>query len=333
VGIWAAVGGAAAAAGPLVGGLLVQGSWRWVFLVNVPVGIAALVAGTRVLDEARDPAGGRPDTAGAGLLAAGIGALALGIVKGPDWGWGSGRVITMFAAAAVLTAAVAARSTRHPSPVVEPALLKVRSFAFSGLAISTFFAGFGAMLLGSVLFLTTVWHEEVLTAGLMLAPGPTMAAAFAVPASLLGQRIGPSAVGAIGALCFALGGVSWISHMSATPHYAGDLLPSLILGGIGVGLTIPSAQGAGTATLPPERFATGTAVLNMSRQIGAVLGVAILVAIVGTPAPNQAVDAFQHGWEFVVGTAAAASLAMLATGSRAPRPEPAEEVEALASAA
>lgn len=329
VGIWAAVGGAAAAAGPVVGGLLVQGSWRWVFLVNVPVGIVALVAGTRVLREARDPAGGRPDTVGAALLAGGIGTLALGIVKGPDWGWGSGRVVVLFAAAALLVVAVAARSTRHPAPVVEPALLKVRSFAFAGVAILVFFAGFGAMLLGTVLYLTTVWHEPVLTAGLMLAPGPTMAAVFAVPASLLGRRMAQSTVGAIGALFFALGGVWWLTHMSATPDFVGALLPSMILGGIGVGLTIPSAQGVGTATLPPARFATGTAVLNMSRQIGAVLGVAILVAIVGTPSPDAAVDAFKHGWVFVIGAAAAASLAMLATGRAAPRSAP----EALAQAA
>jgi EmrB/QacA subfamily drug resistance transporter len=330
VGIWAAVGGAAAAAGPLVGGLLVQASWRWVFLVNVPVGIAALVAGARVLNEAREPAGHRPDTAGAVLLAAGIGALALAIVKGPDWDWGSARIVGLFAAAALLVVAVARRSVRHPAPVVEPALLKVRSFAFASAALITFFAGFGAMLLGSVLFLTTVWHESVLTAGLMLAAGPTMAASFAVPASLLGERIGASTVGALGALLFALSGVWWIVHLSSTPHYASALLPTMIVGGIGVGLTIPSAQGVGTATLPPARFATGTAVLNMSRQIGAVLGVSILVAIVGTPAPTEAVDAFTSGWIFIVGAAAAASLAMLASGRPAASPAPAAPAEAAA---
>src|SRR3954451_18657522 len=92
VGVWAAVGGSAAAAGPLLGGLLVQGSWRLVFLVNLPVGIAALVAGTRVLREARDPAGGQPDTLGAALLAAGIGSLWPGVLQWPALGRGSARV-------------------------------------------------------------------------------------------------------------------------------------------------------------------------------------------------------------------------------------------------
>ena len=314
VGIWAAVGGAAAAAGPPIGGLLVEASWRLVFLVNIPVGLAALFVGARVLREARDPTGGRPDTIGAALVAGGIGALALAIVKGPDWGWGSPETVVGFVTAIVLIAAVAVRSNSHPSPIVEPELLKVRSFAFASLAILVFYAGFGAFLLGTVLFVTTIWHESVLTAGLMLAPGPAMAGTFAVPASLLAQRVGPAAVGAIGTLLFALSGVWWLTHMSTTADYATDLLPSLILGGIGVGLTIPSSQGAGTSTLPPHRLATGTAVLNMARQIGTVLGVAILVAIVGTGAQ---VSAFQEAWVVLVATSATASLAMLATRSKA----------------
>src|SRR3954454_1803405 len=94
VGAWAAVGGVAAAAGPPIGGLLVQASWHWVFLVNVPVGLVALVAAQRTLHEQRDPnPGPRPDVLGAVLLATGIAALVLGIVKGPDWGWASAGVV------------------------------------------------------------------------------------------------------------------------------------------------------------------------------------------------------------------------------------------------
>src|SRR4051794_24118433 len=98
VGIWAAVGGAAAAAGPLAGGLLTQISWRWVFLVNVPIGIAAVVAGARTLREIREPNTVRGDVLGAVLLTAGVGSLTLAIVKASDWGWGSARVIGLFAA-------------------------------------------------------------------------------------------------------------------------------------------------------------------------------------------------------------------------------------------
>jgi EmrB/QacA subfamily drug resistance transporter len=325
VGIWAATGGAAAAAGPPVGGLLVEGSWRLVFLVNVPLVLAALAVGLKILHESRDPAGARPDAAGATLLAGGIGALALAIVEAPDWGWGSAPVVGLLAASVLLVAAVAARSTRHPTPVIEPELLKVRGFAFAGVAIVVFFMGFGAMLLGTVLFVTTVWGEPILTAGLMLAPGPAMVAVLAVPASLVGQRFGQRSVGVIGTLFFALGGLWWLTHMSVTHDYASDLLPSLVLGGIGVAMTLPSAQGAGTATLPPSRFATGTAVLVMARQIGMALGVAILIAIVGTSGGGEAVSAYKDAWVFVVGTAVTASLAMVATRGRAAEARPAAQ--------
>src|SRR3954465_6475263 len=97
IGLWAAVGGTAAAAGPVLGGLLVELSWRWVFLVNVPIGIAAIVAGSRVLREIREEGAERPDLVGAGLLTAAVATLIGGIVEGPDWGWADGRVLGLFA--------------------------------------------------------------------------------------------------------------------------------------------------------------------------------------------------------------------------------------------
>jgi MFS family permease len=177
-----------------------------------------------------------------------------------------------------------------------------------------FFAGFGAMLLGSVLFLTGVWHESTLTAGLQIAPGPAMAALFSVPAGLLGERFGARKVGAIGPLLIVASSLWFVSVMGTEPDYAGTFLAPFMVGGIGVGLSIPSITGVATAALPPTRFATGTALVGMSRQIGAALGVAVLVAIVGTPAPADAVAALGHGWLFMAGAMAAASLAMLATG-------------------
>ena len=326
VAMWAAAGGVAAAAGPPIGGLLVQANWRWIFLINVPIGVIALIAGARTLRERRDPSGARPDTLGAVLLAGGIAALTAGIVKAPDWGWSGSRVLALFAASAVAIAIVARRSRTHPAPVIEPALVRIRSTALANVAALLFFAGFGAMLLGSVLFLTTVWHESVLTAGLQLAPGPATAALFSVPAGLLGERYGQRVVGAAGSALFALSAIWWITAMGAQPDYAGSFLPAMLVGGAGVGLTIPSITAAATAALPPTRFATGTALVGMSRQIGAALGVAILIAILGTPAPGDAVAAFGHGWIFVAGAAAGTGLAMLALGPvRIALPAPAVE--------
>src|SRR3954453_19386234 len=234
VAVWAAGGGVAAAAGPPVGGLLVQGGWQLVFLVNVPIGIALLVVAARVLREQREDAGApRPDLLGALLLTASIATLTLGIVKAPDWGWGSGRVIGLIVAAVVIGSLFWARSHSHPTPGVEPELVRNRTFALANTAGLLFFMGFGAMLLSSVLFLTGVWHESVLRAGLQIAPGPTMAAIFAVVAGGLGPRYGERLLGALGGLLFAAGGAWWIARGGGQPPSAGAFRPGRVCAGGG----------------------------------------------------------------------------------------------------
>ncbi len=320
IGIWAAVGGIAAAAGPPLGGLLVQVSWRWVFIVNVPVGLASLFAGWRILREVRHPDAERPDFLGAGLLTAAMGTLVVAIVQGSSWGWSSARVLGLFALAALLVGVVARRIAVHPSPIVEPALLKVRAFSLATTASLLFFMAFAAMLLASVLFLTGIWHEPILTAGLEIFPGPAMAAAFAIPGARLGSRFGPGRVGAVGAGLFALGGVWWVTHLTGTPRYAADFLPGMLIGGVGVGLMIPSLTGAVAATLAPSRLATGIAVQTTGRQIGSALGFAILVAVLGTP--HTAGD-FRAAWELMILASLLAGATLVAIGGRAAAPAPA----------
>src|SRR3954451_9005957 len=264
VAAWSATGGVAAAAGPPLGGLLVQASWHWVFLVNLPVGLAVLALARRVLVETRErEVGARPDALGVVLLVSGVAGLTLALVKAPAWGWSSGRVLGLCAGAAAVLALFVWRSARHPGPVIELSLFRVRSFAVASASALVFFAAFGAMLLGSVLFLTRVWGEDMLTAGLMIAPGPAMAALFSVPAGLLAQRIGPRAVAVPGILVYALGGLWWITHLGADVNFVGDYLPGMAIGGIGVGMTLPTLAAAATQHLPPARFATGSAVFGM----------------------------------------------------------------------
>ncbi len=308
---WAAVSAVAAAAGPPIGGLLVQADWRWVFLVNVPVGIGALVVGARVLRETREPATTRPDGIGAGLLAAGVAALVVGIVEGPDWGWGDPRVLGAWALSALLLGIVARRCVTQPAPVVDPALLRIRPFRIAVIAAMLFFAAFSAMLLTGVLFLTGPWHRDVLQAGLEIAPGPAMAAAFSIPGARLARRVGMAKVGALGTALFALATLWWLTQLGPVPDYAGEYLPGMILTGIGVGLVIPTVTAAATVVLPPERFATGTAVVSMGRQLGAAIGVAILVALLGDP---QTVDDFDAAFTFMLAASAASGLVLAGLG-------------------
>jgi EmrB/QacA subfamily drug resistance transporter len=316
IGLWSAVGGAAAAFGPPIGGLLVQASWRWVFLVNLPFSLLALVFGVRLLSEVRDPAAHKSDLVGAVLLSVSVASLVAAIVEGSSWGWTSARTVGVFAVAAATGAWLVVRSFRHPYPILEPAVIRHRAVALADVSSLVFFSGFGALVLGGVLFLTGVWHESVLRAGFMIAPGPLLAGLTAFPGGLLGARFGHRVVGTIGALLFAAGGVYFVARAGASPDWLGGYLPGSILTGIGVGLMLPSLGGAATAPLPPRRFATGSALYAMSRQIGVALGVACLVAILGTASGASAVTAFHHAWLFMIGCALVAGAILQGVGAR-----------------
>lgn len=297
--VWAASGALAAAAGPVVGGLLVQASWRWVFLVNIPIGIIAIVAAARLIPDSRDPdAGPVPDLAGAVLAALAVGALALGLVQGESWGWGSPRIIGSLAAAVLAGGLFWYRNARHPVPIVEPALLRVRSFAWSLVTSLIFSIAFAVSLLIAVLWLQQVWGETALRAGLELAPGPLLVPVFAVVASLLIKRgVGVGLITALGCLLCAAGAITMLVSVGPTPAYATEILPGWLLGGAGVGLAMPTILSNATADLPASRTATGSAVVTMNRQIGSVLGVSVLIALLGSPVGYDAAHrVFQNGW-------------------------------------
>src|SRR5829696_7649054 len=308
IGAWAAIGAVGASLAPPLGGLLVEASWRWIFVVNVPLGVLAIVLALREIPEIRDVRATRmPDLAGIALLVGAVGGLTLGLAEGPEWGW-DGRVIAAFAAAIVLGAAFLRRTARHPAPVVELSLLRVPAFALAGLSTFLFSAGFAGLLFGNVIFFTEVWDYSVLEAGFAFAPGPAMAATAAVLSSRLTERIRPAALGVPGGFLFAAGCGYWISRVGLEPHYLADVLPGQILTGVGVGLMLPAFTATAAATLPPERLATGIGVQTMFRQLGAALGLAAWVAIAGHPAPGDVLDAFAAGWAFMAATTVAASL-------------------------
>jgi EmrB/QacA subfamily drug resistance transporter len=311
---WAAVGAVGAAAGPPLGGLLVQASWRWVFIVNVPLGLVSIWYAIRRLPESRDPrAGALPDLAGTLALMVGIGALTLALVKGRDWGWDDTRTGFAFGVAAVATGATVLRSLRHPVPALELPILRVPSFALAVASALAFFAAFAGLLLSGVLFLTQVWGHSILRAGLELTPGPLAALVAAMVASRLGPRIGMGTVGAIGGAAVAAG-LGWNAvRLGTTPDYLGAYLPGQIVSGLGVGLAMPSFTAVAVTAVGPARFSTAIGISSMFRQVGGALGVAAFVAIVGTPAPRQALDAYRHGWAFMVAAAAVGGLLMLGT--------------------
>jgi EmrB/QacA subfamily drug resistance transporter len=320
IGAWAALGGVGAAMGPPLGGLLVQASWRWIFLVNVPLGLITLWRVRRRFGEIRDPEATMPDVVGGVLLAAAVALVTLGLVKGPDWGWDT-RVIASFVAAVGSGAAFIARSRRHPSPVLDLDLFRSPSFSFAVAATFLFFAGFAALLLAGVLFLTHVWHYSVLRAGLGFAPGPVMAAIFAAPGGRLTARYGPGPVGFFGGLLFALGGLLF-TGLTGRPDYLGHYLPGMLVGGAGVGLILPTFTSAAVLAVPAERLSTGIAAETTFRQIGAALAIAAWVALYGSPRPQHVLQAFDKGWMYMAACSLGAALTLLALAAWTRRSQP-----------
>ena len=307
---WTAVGGVGAALGPVIGGLLVALSWRWVFLVNVPLGMAALAAGARWLPDVPGHPGPRPDAAGAVLVTGGIGGLALGLVQGRSWGWGSAATLLVLAAAVIALFTFAVRCARHPNALVPPSLFRVRAFTGAAFVATVFSIAFGAMLLSIVLWVQTVWGWSALATGAAIAPGPLMVPVFSflIAGRAIG-RWGPAVVSAVGAAVFAAGITWWAVGADVHPNYVAGVLPGMLLTGVGVGLTLPTYMATAAASLPAPSFATGSAVVNMLRQIGLAVGVAILVAVLGSAATADArLHAFQRGWVVIAALSVASAI-------------------------
>jgi EmrB/QacA subfamily drug resistance transporter len=313
--LWGATGAVAAAAGPSLGGLLVdwQG-WRAVFYVNLLIGLPALIPARRLLRERREPQAILPDALGALLLAGGVGALALGIVEGPDWRWESARVVGAFGASALLLGLFLWRSSRHPAPVIELSLFRVRSFAVANAGGFVFALGFYALLLCNVLFLTGVWGYSILEAGVALTPGPLAAAIAAPIGGRLSDRFGQRLVALPGGLVFAAGALLFALGMGKQPSYVDEFLPATLLTGSGVGLSFAAFGSAAVAELPRNRYATGGAISNCFRQIGAALGISTLIVVLGASPAADALDDYQRAWALIAGTGALAGLAGIALG-------------------
>jgi MFS family permease len=252
------------------------------------------------------------------MISIGLAALVAALSEGTDWGWSDPRILGAFALAAVLVAAFVRRCRTHPQPALDLTLFSQRSFSAANAATLVYAAGFFAMLLGNILFLTGVWHYSIIRAGLAVTPGPLVVAVVAGPAGKLAGRYGFRPVLLAGAAFFAAGLAWYVAVAGNTPDYLGQWLPGTLVVGLGIGLTFPVLSAAAVSSLPPLRFAVGSAVNQTARQVGGALGIAVLVMLVGTSAGAvDAVSRFHHLWLFC----AVAALVSGSIGALIPRPQ------------
>ena len=319
VAMWGGIGALAVATGPSLGAVLITGfGWRAAFFVNLPIGLAAWLVGRKVLPSLRgDGSASSPDYPGVALLTVSLSALVLGISEGPSWGWSSPWVIGSFVAFVVLGAVFLRRSSRHAQPVLDLTLFRSRSFTVANTAALLYSMGFFAMLLGNILFLTSVWHYTILRAGLAVTPGPLVVAVVAGPAGKMAGRYGFRRVLLSGFVVFTAGLVWYATHVGVHAEYLRIWLPGTLVVGLGIGLTFPVLSAAAVSSLHPQRFAVGSAVNQTARQVGGALGIAVLVVILGTPSGAlQALGNFHHLWWFAASMAAASGLVCCLLGPR-----------------
>ncbi len=312
VGIWAAVAAAAAGGGPVLGGLLVESSWRWIFLFNVPIVVVTVVAGLLILprDAPRSEAP-RVDGAGMLLVLGAMGLVCAALIQAAAWPpyltW------PMLAGGMLLAVTFVFHAMRHPDPVIPPRLFAARRFRLSAIGLFSYYVGFSVMLLGTTLLLTNVFHLTVLQAALGIAPGPISAGVASPFSGRLTAWIGVRRTLLLGAGLFGAAAV-WpllVAASGAPPTYASWVLPPLLLWGVANAFIQPPLF-AGADAAPRDDLALASAVLAAARQLGSALGVAALVGLLASLGAST-LSSFECAWVIVLLSAACTAAAALFT--------------------
>ena len=308
VGIWSGVSAVASPCGPLLGGLISSVSWRWIFVVNVPIGVVAVVVGALLLPKVHQPVGSRlPEALSVGSLLTSVALLVLASVQGPVWGWADGRIVGLFVAATVAGALTVQRALRAPVPVIETCLFESSRFSAAAVAAFIYFGGSAVFVLGSTLYLQGAWHFSPLQAGLAMAPAAVTTAALALCAGPIATRFGPTAPAVVGTTLMSAAALYWLVMVHDSAHYWTEMLPGLLIMGVSAGLSL-APMFAAANTLPTDRATTGTAVINMSRQVGTAVGVGALVALTAGVAPAIG---YPRAWTMQAITGVLAALILL----------------------
>ena len=277
-GIWGATIGAAVAIGPLVGGALTTWlGWRWIFFVNLPIGVACVAGAIRELHESRNEQAGRFDLPGFGTLTFGLFAFVLGLLRGSDWGWSSGRVVGLFAAAVVLLAGFVFVERRRSEPMLDFALFRVPTFTGAQIVAFAISSSMFSLFLYLTLYLQNVLGYSPIQAGLRFLPLSLLSFFVAPVAGRLSARLPVRLLLGLGMGCV---GLALLLMHGITIHSGWTtLLPGFIVGGIGVGLVNAPLASTAVSVVAPRRAGMASGTNNTFRQVGIATGIAGLGAI------------------------------------------------------
>src|SRR5215213_5850301 len=294
LGVWSGISGLAVALGPLVGGAVIEGmSWQWIFWVNVPVGLALAPLAASRLEESRGPAA-RLDLTGLALASAGLLGVVFGVVRGNPAGWGSTEVVVSIAAGAALLVAFVAWELRARAPMLPMRLFRSRQFAATnGVSLAMTFGIFGSIFLLAQFF-QTVQGYSPLEAGLRTLPWTGMPMFVAPVAGVLSDRIGSRPLMSAG-LFLQAAAVAWIAVVTEPDVAYGLLVPAFVMGGTGMALVFAPAANAVLGAVRPEQAGQASGANNAIRELGGVLGVAVLAAVFTGAGGFETPEAFVDG--------------------------------------
>ena len=294
LGIWSGVAGLAVAMGPLAGGAIIESiSWQWIFWVNVPVGLVLLPLSQRGLAESHGTAG-RLDLPGVGLASAGLLGIVYATVQGNSLGWGSATVVGSYAGGAALLVAFGLWERRSPAPMLPLRFFRSRSFsATSVVSLAMSFGIFGSIFLLAQFF-QTVWGYGPLEAGLRTLPWTGMPMLVAPIAGVLSDRIGSRPLMAAGLGLQAIA-IVWLGAVTTTDVAYSALVPAFVLGGTGMALVFSPVANAILGAVKPHEAGQASGANNAIRELGGVLGVAVLAAVFSASGGYESGQAFVDG--------------------------------------
>ena len=294
LGVWSGVSGLGVALGPLVGGAVIEGiSWQWIFWLNVPVGLVLAPLAARRLAESHGPAG-RLDLPGLALGSIGLLGIVFGVVRGNPAGWGSPEVAASIAIGAVLMVAFVAWELRAAAPMLPMRFFRSRQFAATnGVSLAMTFGIFGSIFLLAQFF-QSVQGYSPLEAGLRTLPWTGMPMLVAPIAGILSDRVGARPLMATG-LFLQAAAVTWLALVSTTDVAYGLLVPAFVLGGTGMALVFAPAANAVLGAVRPEEAGQASGANNAIRELGGVLGVAVLAAVFTGAGGFESPQAFVDG--------------------------------------
>jgi len=278
IGVYGAVVGGAVAIGPLVGGAITSGiGWRWIFFVNIPIGVVAVVITLAKVDNAKFSTGRRIDWLGFVTFTASLFLLVYALVQGNAKGWGSTTIVSMLVGSGVLMAVFVVGEWRQDDPMLDLGLFRRPAMVGVSLGSFTLSASIFAMFLYLTLYMQTVLGYSPFQAGLRFLP-LTMLAFFVAPvAGKLTVKVQSRFLMSLGLVLVALS-CELMSHVQASSSWL-VLLPGFLVGGIGIGITNPVLASASVSVVPPERSGMSTGAASTFRQVGIATGIAGLGAV------------------------------------------------------